>query len=529
VARREIPYSDTVAQLARAMAARDPDRVTHVFDTERCRIGALVTEGDRLAAALASRGFKKGDVLAMQLPSWRETVAIDLACATLGLIIAPIIPIYRDAELAFMLTDSRAKGVFVPGVYRGFDYPAMLKRLLHLLPDLELIATVRAVGALPDSYEALVAGSSGAVADIQLPADAIKMMLYTSGTTGRPKAVLHGHGTIAYTMHIAYRHWGQGEGDVMLMASPVTHVTGFASGIELPMLCGLRAVIMERWNAAEGLAAIEREGVTVSLGATPFLQELVAEAARSGRQLPSLRTYICGGAAVPPNLIREARRVLANCRAFRVFGSSEAPLVTLGFPGEADAELAAETDGQVVHYEVEIRDRERLVSRGADGEIFARGPGLFLGYADAEQTAESMDSRGYFSTGDIGHFAAGNSVVISGRVKDLINRGGEKVSAKEVEDILHRHRGIDEAAIVAMPHARLGETVCAYVIVKPSTGSLNLTAICEHIAAAGVAKQMQPEWLVIVDDFPRTPSGKVRKDVLRQDIRRRIAAGERSC
>ena len=513
----------TVAQSASAMAAREPDRITHVFDNQRCRIADLVAEAERLAAALHQRGLRSGDVVAFQLPNWRETLIVDLACARLGLVVMPVIPIYRDAELAFMLADSGAKAIFVPEQYRGCDYFAMVTRLRVSLPRLQLVSTVRSAAAGSDSYDALIEAALAPAPTIDVNPDAVKVILYTSGTTGRPKAVLHSHVTLPHTVRMAFKYWGQDRpGDRVLMASPVTHLTGFAAGIELPMVCGVDAAIMERWEAKAGIDMIEREQATIMTGATPFLEELLTAAAAQGKRLPSLRVYICGGAAVPPQLIRKAHEVLANCRACRIFGSSEAPIVTFGFMGADEADLAADTDGKVVDYEVRIKDDEgRELPPGATGEICVRGAGMFLGYADAAQTAECVDADGFFAMGDIGHLTRDNALVISGRKKDLINRGGEKISAKEIEDILHHHAGIVEAAVVSMPHERLGETICAYVIARAGH-ALTLQDVCAHVAASGVAKQKLPERLVIVDSLPRNPSGKIRKDLLRQDIRERI-------
>lgn len=513
----------TVAQRAWQMAERDPQRVTHVFEGKDRAIGQLVADAEALAAALQARGFKAGEVIAFQLPNWHEAVLIDLAAAMLGLVVAPIVPIYRDAEVGFMLADCGAKAAFFPGEYRGFDYAAMMQRLAPALPGLRLASMVRGGPRQTDGFESLIGEGLRLRERPNVDANAVKLLLYTSGTTGRPKGVLHSHNTGACTLTRAMRHWNQISGDTILMASPVTHITGFSYGMETPFVGGTCAVFMERWNAIEALDLIDRYQVSASMGATPFLQELIAGAEQHGRSLPSLRLYICGGAEVPPPLIRKAAQTFANCRPFRVYGSSETPLVTLGFVGEGQTDLAAETDGEVVHYEVEIRDDEgRPVPVGQEGEICARGPGMSLGYANPEQSAESFDARGYFATGDLGKLSPEGAVTITGRKKDLINRGGEKVSAKEVEDILHQHPAIAEAAVVSMPHARLGETVCAYVILKPGT-NLDLDEVIAAMAQAGVAKQKYPERLEIVDSFPRTASGKIRKDQLRADIRRKVS------
>jgi non-ribosomal peptide synthetase component E (peptide arylation enzyme) len=513
----------TVAQSAQAIANLEPARITHVFEGQPCRIDALVQDAWRLAGALQRRGLVAGDTLAFQLPNWREAAVIDLAASALGLVIVPIVPIYRDAEVGYMLADCTAKAVFFPGDYRGFDFAAMYQRLALEAPSLRVLATVRVNDAGADSFEAMLAEQQPIQALEPVDANAVKLILYTSGTTGRPKAVLHSHNTGPTRLKRAFEHWTDGSAQVLLMASPVTHVTGL-SALELPFYLYARTVFMDRWDALEALDIIEREQVTLSLGATPFLHELLAQAQRLGRRLPSLQRFACGGAEVPPALIYKAREVLENCQAFRVFGSSEAPLVTLGYVSADQLEQAANSDGQIVDYQVRLLDDDgQPVGEGEEGEICVRGAAMFLGYADEAQTNESFDADGFFATGDLGRITADNGLVITGRKKDLINRGGEKISAKEVEDILHLHPAIDEAAVVSMPHPRLGETLCAYVIVHPGQ-DLSLDDLIEQVSGVGVARQKYPERLIIVADFPRTASGKIRKDRLRADIRSRLAA-----
>lgn len=517
----------TLAEFAEDLARRDPDRVTHVFGAQRCTVSELLAEADLLATGLQRRGLVAGDVVSFQLPNWREAVVIDLATTMLGLVVAPIVPIYRDAEVAFMLADAGVKAAFFPTDYRGFDYAAMMQRLAPTLPGLRLLCSVRGEPG-GDSYEAMIGEATRLTERPKVDANAVKMILYTSGTTGRPKGVLHTHNTGPLRLQRAFGNWSRGSAvagldNILLMASPVTHVTG-QSGMEIPFCSNTRTVFMERWNAVEALDLIDAEQVTASVGATPFLHELLSAAEAGGRRLPSLQVFACGGAEVPPALICKAYEVLGQCRAFRVYGSSEVPLTTLGFAGVGEMEMAASTDGQIADYEVRILDDEgNRLSVGQEGEICVRGPSMFLGYGDPEATAASFDADGFFATGDLGRVTSEGAIVITGRKKDLINRGGEKVSAKEVEDILHRMPAIKEAAVVAMPHARLGETLCAYVIAQPGAG-LDLDALLAFVAASGVARQKYPEHLVVVDDFPRTASGKIRKDRLRADIRERQQA-----
>jgi acyl-CoA synthetase (AMP-forming)/AMP-acid ligase II len=275
--------------------------------------------------------------------------------------------------------------------------------------------------------------------------------------------VLHSHDTIMSEIDAVIDYWGIDNRDVVLMPSPVTHITGYLYALEIAFAAGVTVVLMERWNAAEAVDLIARHGVTFSVGATPFLKELVDEVERRGLALPSLRLFMSGGAPVPPEVIYRANQVLTGCLAFRVYGSTEAPTVTLGIRSRADADLGATTDGRTVNHDVRICDPVTGVELAgdSDGEICSRGPELMLGYTDRKQTLESFDADGYFHTGDLGHRVNGDFIAVSGRRKDLIIRGGEKISPKEIEDVLHRHPAIKEVAIVAMPHERLGETVCA--------------------------------------------------------------------
>lgn len=512
----------TLADTVREAAETDPGRVTQLCGGLEVTAGEVWDKAQRLAAALWARGFRAGDVVAFQTPNWHEGAFIDVAACLLGLVVCPIVTIYRDREVELILSDSRAKGIFIAESFRGFDFAAMLARLRPALPTLAHVWTVRGTTGDGSDLRDLIADAPPLPVLAPVSPDAVKLVLYTSGTTGRPKAVLHSHNSLIRATLMCARHWGIVPGDTTLMPSPITHVTGFSHGLEMPFYGGTRCVLMEKWDAADAAAIIEREQVSFTIGATPFLQELMDVAEAKGLTLPSLRLFPCGGAAVAPEIIYRVARVLPNCRAFRVYGSSEAPMITLGFCAPGQQRLAAETDGEIVDYEVRVVDLEgRTLGTGQEGEICARGPALFLGYADPVHSAEAFDTEGFFRTGDIGYVTADNAVVFTGRIKDLINRGGEKISAKEVEDLLHQHPGVMNAAVVAMPHARLGETVCAYVIPKPGqvVTAADITALLD---AAGVARQKYPERFIFVDDFPKTASGKVKKDLLRADVRERI-------
>lgn len=516
----------TIAELAIALAEADPGFVALVEGETRVTRAEIVADAEALSATLHARGLRPGDVIAFQVPNWREAMVINLAAALSGLVVNPIVPIYRDHEVSQMLADCGAAALFVPAEFRRFDYAAMAARIAPSLPALRHVFTVRGSG--PDDYAALLdEGRGQAFARPRVDPLGVKMVLYTSGTTGRPKGVLHSHVSITRILRESAAYWGLMPGEATLMPSPVTHVSGYANGLEAPFACGTRTVLMESWNAAEAMALIEQHNAVGTVAATPFLVELAAALSASGRapghRLPSFRFFACGGAAVPADLIPAANAAFDHCRAFRVFGASEVPLVTFGWPNvEA---LAATTDGAIVDYEVRVVDHEdRDVPDGAEGEILARGPAMMLGYADEGQTREAITTDGYFRTGDLGVRTPEGAITITGRKKDLIIRGGENISAKEIEDVLHAHPGVREAAVVAMPHERLGEGVCAFVI--PAGDAPPAADLAAHVAASGLAKQKIPERFAFAEDFPRTASGKVRKDLLRAEAKALVEAAE---
>jgi acyl-CoA synthetase (AMP-forming)/AMP-acid ligase II len=523
----------SLSRAARRLAAEDPRRVAVVDGDLTLDFGTLMEHALRLAQALRRRGLQPGDVLSFQLPNWHEAMVINLAACLGGFVCNPIVPIYRDAEVGYILRQSRARVLFVPASFRSIDYLEMVARLRPGLPDLAHVVVVRGEGAGCEPYAALLAqaGEDTAALDRAFPdpdPDAVKLLLYTSGTTGDPKGVLHSHNTLRAEIDAVIDFWRIGPRDVVLMPSPVTHITGYLYSLELSFAAGIKSVLMERWNAADAVALIARHDASFTIAATPFLVELAAEVERQGVKLPSMRLFGSGGAPVPQAVVLRARRALPGCTVFRVYGSSEAPTVSLGVrPGDPE-ELGATTDGAIVNHEVRIVDAVTgaPLDTGQEGEILTRGPEVMLGYTRPEYTAEAFDAQGYFRTGDLGFVDARGYITISGRKKDLIIRGGENISPKEVEEILHRHPAVQEAAVVAMPHARLGETPCAYVVLRPGA-RLDHAEMVRFLDEARLARQKFPERLVVLPDLPRTASGKVLKTVLRQRLVDEAAAAPR--
>lgn len=498
-----------------------PDKTAVVDGDLQLSFAVIFEQALRLASALRRRGLKAGDTVSFQLPNWHESLVINLAAAIGGWVCNPIVPIYRDTEVGFILKNARAKALFIPATFRSIDYAAMVERLRPGLSDLCHVVVLRSGAADPQSWGVWLSEEADALETFP-PVDpnAVKLLLYTSGTTGEPKGVLHSHNTLRADIDASIRFRSLTPTDVSLMPSPVTHITGYLYALELPFAVGHTVVLMERWNASAAVKLIDQHLVTFSSGATPFLIELVAEAEQQGLALPSLRLYSSGGASVPPEIVKRARKALPNCLTFRAYGCSEAPSISLGLVSGDPVALAETTDGHIENHEVRIVDAETgaFVPLGHEGEILTRGPEVMLGYTNPAHMAEAFDAEGFFRTGDIGFVDSRGYITISGRKKDLIIRGGENLSPKEIEDALHQHPAVHEAAVVAMPHPRMGETPCAYVALRPGA-VLDFETMKTFLDQAKLARQKIPERLVIVDRLPRNAAGKV----LKQDLRTHAA------
>jgi acyl-CoA synthetase (AMP-forming)/AMP-acid ligase II len=507
----------SLAVAARERAAEEPDMLAISGEGGGLTYADFVRDAESLARGLLQIGVKRGETISFQLPNWIESAVVNLACAFGGFVINPVIPIYRQSELRFILKDCRAKAILVPASYRGVDYPAMIAELRSELPALANIIVVRGSASGAWRFEDILErGRDSSLALTPLDPDEIKFIVYTSGTTGQPKGVIYSHNQSRRPLWASLTAWKQQlpPRAKILMPSPVTHMTGYHFGLEAPFLFGLPVVLMERWDPSRAAEIIDAESINVMTGATPFLQELLSEAKRRVTSFPSLNIFACGGAAVPPDLVRNANSTFLNCRTFRVFGASECPMVSPGVLD--DVELAATTDGRIYDWDVKLVDEDgNTVRPGIEGEILVRGPSLFRGYTSIAATEESFDSEGFFRTGDIGTVTQGRLLTITGRKKDIIIRGGENISAKEIEDVLHGHPAVYEVAVVAMPHARLGEGICAYII-PASDDRPDSAALSTYLKDKGLARQKWPERVEYLESLPKTASGKVQKYELRR-------------
>ncbi len=490
----------TLADSLRAAAQRTPQRAVVIDGDCRLDCQTLFHQATALAQALLAR-MPTGSVVSFVLPNWHEAAVIYLGATFAGMRVNPILPSLRDRELQFILSDADSRMIFVPAEFRGHDYTSMLGRVTAQMENPPEVVVVRGEPGGHTPYSALFGEQPSADLPVLDPDD-VRMILYTSGTTGRPKGVLHTHNSIHALISQIGDHWLVSPGDKFLVPSPIAHIGGSIYAFECPLLLGTTAVLMERWDADDAVTLIEAEGCTHMAGATPFLEQLLGAAERAGTRLPSLKVFICGGASVPPSLIRRAAGYFERAAVSRVYGSTEVPVTTVGSVDNVDH--AAETDGRAGIADIKL----------VDGEINARGPQMLVGYLHPEDDAESFDSDGYFRTGDLGRWIDDEYLVVTGRAKDIIIRNGENISPKEVEDILVGHPGIAEIAVVGLPDERTGERACA-VIVASDQRPPDVPGLRALLEDHGVARFKVPEQVVVWDALPKNDAGKVLKHQIR--------------
>ena len=480
---------------------------THSFADLRARANAV-------AQAFLASGVGRGDIVTWILPNGVDAIAVAAAVWRIGGVNNPVVPIYRERELSFVLDQLRPAAVVTSSSeHRGRRHADEFDDVLASLDHRPAARLVSGTVSGWQSIHDLSPVSRLPAAVEPAPADDPCLVLYTSGTTAAPKGAVHSSATLLQEVRSMQREWALTWRDVMFMASPVTHITGLLQGLLVPTAVGASSVLVDRWDPEESIDRIEAEGATYMAGATPFLQGVVEQYGRRGVARPALRQFTCGGSAVPPHLVEEADAL--GIAAHRAWGMTEFPTTTLA--GENDPlERRAHTDGHRAEaVEVEAVDEDRRpLPTGAEGELRVRGPERMLGYVDAALSAEVVDDAGWFYTGDLGAVDDAGYVTITGRRKDIINRGGEKFSAREIEDLLARHPEVAEVAVVGVPGGRLGERVCAAIVARDRHATADPGELRSFLEAQRIARQKIPEDFLVVDELPRTPAGKVQKFLL---------------
>jgi acyl-CoA synthetase (AMP-forming)/AMP-acid ligase II len=507
---RGVWVRETLADALRQAAAHTPQRVLLVDGKHRLDCETLHAQASTLAQAMLARA-PAGSVVSFMLPNWHEAQVLYLAATLAGMVVNPILPSLRDRELEFILEDVRTRLMFVPSAIRQVDYAAMMSRVTRQLDTPPQVVVLRGDAGEHTPWDRLLEQRSRDELP-EVDADAVRMVLYTSGTTGRPKGVLHSHNSINALIAQLREHWLIQHGDKFLVPSPIAHIGGSIYAFEAPLLLGTTAVLMERWDADEAVRLMETEACTHMAGATPFLEQLLAAARRASTRLPSLKVFVCGGASVPPSLVRGAAAYFERAVVTRVYGSTEVPVTTVGVTRQDDAAHGADTDGRAGLAEIKLIDHDSAPA--GEGQILARAPQMLVGYLHAEDETEAFDPEGFFRTGDLARWVDGAYLVVTGRAKDIIIRNGENISPKEVEDVLIGHPDIAEIAIVGLPDARTGERACAVIVPRKQPGPA-VASLRAFLEAQGVATFKSPEQVVIWEALPKNDAGKVLKHRIR--------------
>ncbi|MFC0600451.1 class I adenylate-forming enzyme family protein [Streptomyces palmae] len=512
---QELGRSATLWELLSRRAALTPDAPALLQAAESARhdrrltFGGLLARAERTAAGLHRLGIGPGSRVAWQLPTRIDTVVLSLALARLGAVQSPLIPSYRDREVAHALRAAHIGYLVHPGTWRGFDHAAMAHRIAAGLP---------APPRLLDCGAALPEGDPATLPPPPEEGTAVRWIYWTSGTTSEPKGVLHtDRGLIAAGACLAAA-LRPGPDDVGSIAFPYAHVGGPDYTVML-MLRGFPAMLLEHFALPGSLAAYRRHGVTIAGGSTAFYALFLAEQRKDPARplLPALRLMAGGGAPKPPALYHEVVREL-GCRLAHGYGMTEVPMITMGAPDDTPENLATTEGRPPEGMEIRITDPEGTpLPRGAEGEVRLRGEAVCAGYLDPAHTAEAFDADGFLRTGDLGRRTPTGHLVLTGRTKDIIIRKGENISATEVEQLLYTHPAVRDAAVIGLPDPIAGESVCAVVEQAPDAPPLSLDAVTAHLRARGLAVHKLPERLELVTALPRNAAlRKVLKYRLRE-------------
>ncbi len=518
---------DTLSEWVTRAVAAAPDAMFAIHSDirpARRSFAELLEEAQRLHAALSARGLRPGDVVAYQLPNWSEAVTCLFGLALGGFVSAPIVHIYGRKEVEFILANSGARAYVSADAFGHVDYVDIVDAVAGGLDRLELHVVVAGESSAPVSdVDRVVWGDFVAVEPLKKNAvcdpDDVCVLAYTSGTTADPKGVLHTHRTLLAEMqHIRAM---SGIDGATLTGSPISHATGMLGGVLLPLMVGFDSHLVDRWDAGRVLEIVDAEGVRAGAGAPYFLTSLLEHPSLTDEHVRRIGRTGLGGAPISPDLAQRAEA--RGVQVLRAFGSTEHPSISGGTFADSKRQRHF-TDGRPLAG-VEVRlvnDDGADVDDGTPGEIMSRGPDLCVGYTDPELTAEAFTRDGWFRTGDMGIRDASGAVTITDRIKDVIIRGGENLSAGEIEEAIMTLPPVAEVAVVAAPDVRLGEHVCALVrLLADAKDELTLESVCEHLEGIGLARQKWPEELRIVKDFPRTGTGKIRKVELRRELRSR--------
>ncbi len=478
----------------------------------------LNERAERVAVALAHYGVEKQDIVSFQLPNWWEFVAINLACLRIGAVSNPLMPIFREHELSFMVAFAESKVLIVPKIFRGFDHEQMIDGIRDKLPKLEHLFVV---GSDADNgfenallNHSLTTDSASLFKQRQLDPNDVVLMLYTSGTTGMPKGVMHCANTFMFSVHGMIDNCALTQDDDIFMGSPLAHLTGFMYGMWVPLALKTKMILLDVWNVNTAWKLIAEERASFAMGATPFLADLSNSEQMEHCNSDRFRLFVCGGAPIPSALAEKATKAL-SIKLMAIWGMSECGVVTATKLNDLPEKIFGSDGVALPGCEVKIIDEYgQTLPQGEEGRLVEKSASTFIGYLKRPE-AYDVDEDGFFDTGDLARMDSDGYIRITGRSKDIIIRGGENIPVVEVENILYKHPDIIDCAVVAMPDERLGELGCCFVTLSKGV-SFTFQNMIDYLLDNQLAKNYLPEHLEIISDMPRTASGKIQKFELRE-------------
>jgi acyl-CoA synthetase (AMP-forming)/AMP-acid ligase II len=528
--------TETFHDLLARRVEENPDKVFATDGTRSLTFRELFDAGQRLAVGLHRHGLRRGDTAAVQLPNWVEFIQVLTALSRLGVIMVPTMPIYRREDVSYVLSNAGVRAVFTPAHFGKFGYLDMYLGLRQEHPELTIAVT------RPDSSAQDIADADANVFTLhQLEADTDDdsaraelgappgpddpfVIVYTSGTTSRPKGCVHTFNTYCAGARALVGPFGYTEADVQFGPSPIAHTTGLVTSVLVPMLTGAATHVMAKWDPVRGIEEIQRFGCTAAVTAPTFLHTLLSDYDAQRHDLSTLRLWTCAGAPIPAAVVKQAGATLPNIKVLSLYGRSE-NLVTTTCSVTDDVSRALTTDGRAMPgSQVKIVDGDgNEVPRGTEGDIAYRGPAHMIEYlANPGETAALFTNDGFSKSGDLGKMTDDGYVRVTGRTKDIVIRGGMNISVREIEEHLAHHPALQAYSVVGMPDEKLGEKVCCYLVSKPGHETPTVQDLREFLLAEGMPIQKTPERVVAVDSLPMTATGKIVKHELRKDIERRL-------
>ncbi len=501
--------------LVEQRAAKTPDDEMAVDERgRRLTFGEYRDRAERVAAGLHGQGLREGDVVSWQLPSTIESLVLTAALRRIGVVQNPILPIYREREVGFIVRQAEPTRLLVPASYANFDFVAMAKDVTS-----DTLTQVQVLGDdLPEGDPTTL---PAAPADPMSTDAEVRWLFYSSGTTADPKGAQHADiapRTAAVGMAEAM---DLRDDDRVAFVFPITHIGG-VTWLWASLATGCKLILDAAFNPATTIPLLRREGVTQAGAATFFHQMYLAAQAElpDGEVLfPDVRTFPGGGSPKPPQLHLDLKERIGGLGVLSGYGLTEAPILTMARVTDTDEELAHSEGKAVPGVELRLVDLDgNVVGAGEEGEVRAKGPQVTRGYLDPSLDASAFDDDGWFRTGDLGVLDEAGNLRITGRIKDVIIRKGENISAKEVEDLLFGHDAVADVAVVGLPDDQVGELACAVVVTPAGAEPLTMEAMQQHLLDAGLSKRKLPERLEHVDALPRNPTGKVLKFKLREQF-----------